>query len=45
MAKWVCPKCKKVIKSTDATIEVAHVCPSNKSKITNFEKQEKETNE
>jgi len=35
MRKWVCPKCG--LKQEAIGNAVAHVCPSNKSQITQFE--------
>jgi predicted RNA-binding Zn-ribbon protein involved in translation (DUF1610 family) len=35
MKTWICPKCSAEVKANAK--EVAHKCPNNKNKMTNFE--------
>ena len=40
---WTCPKCKKSIE-TMGSIEVAHRCPSNGRKMTQFHREQTNVN-
>jgi len=41
MTTWICPKCHNVMTSSVHVREVAHKCPANDNKITNYEEKDK----